>query len=674
MKRVLGLICGLLAAAVWADFSLDPVFSSHMVLQRGKPIRFFGATDGAKPIQVTFAGKTVEAKAENGAWTAEFPAMEASKEEFSAAVTDGAKKVTLDDLLIGDVWFCSGQSNMQMPIGKVLRHGWSAQNCEEEVKNAGHPYLRYVAQKLVRSHNKVLPARPDSLAKNTPAGWVRSAPEVAPGFSAAAYFFGRKLQQDLDIPIGLIVSAWGGTKIEAWISGETFQTAPGLDPDREVIAKFRMTPEEKAAYEKKYAGDYLKRMTAWQKLFLDAAAREGKPDDQLEWFLASPDRLPNGYTLCVCRNKFDLSADDLEKPVVLKFPAIGDGFEIFVNGKSVAERAIGLSPQEKAGSVTLPAELLRAGANEICVNGMYVFAGRSRGPFALLTRDVSLEKSGNRAKFKDWQMAIKFVCGPAKLDDKKPGRYMPAYASPSFHSNLYNGMVHGWLKLPIRGVIWYQGCSNSGQAHYLELHRALIADWRARWGIADLPFLIVQLAGFEPAHEKDWKTASATNVSGYALTRDIQLQILEEIPNVGLACAIDIGEVKNIHPANKQDVGLRLALEAERIVYGRKIVSQGPRFAEAKIEGDAVRVSFRNAENGLKTSDGQAPGAFAVAGADGKFVWAEAKLDGKTVIVRAPGVKEPKFVRYAYAGYRGDANLQNAEGLPAYPFRSSREH
>ena len=668
MKRVLGLICGLLTVTIWADFSLDPVFSSHMVLQRGKPIRFFGATDGAKPVRVEFAGKTVEAKTENGAWTAEFPAMEASKEEFSAAVTDGAKKVTLDDLLIGDVWFCSGQSNMQMPIGKVFRRGWSAQNCEEEVKNAGHPYLRYVAQKLVRSHNKVLPACPMKT------GWVRSAPEVAPDFSAAAYFFGRKLQQDLDIPIGLIVSAWGGTKIEGWISGETFQTAPGLDPDRATIAKFRMTPEEKAAYEKKYAADYLKRMTAWQKLFLDAAAREGKPDDKLEWGPASLDRLPNGYTLCVCRNKFDLTADDLKKPVVLKFPAIGDGFEIFVNGKSVAERPIGLRPQEKSGSVTLPAELLRAGANEICVNGLYVFGGRSRAPFAQLTWNVSLEKSGKSAKMKNWQMAVKFVCGPAKLGGRQAGRYMPAYENPSFHSNLYNGMVHGWLKLPIRGVIWYQGCSNNGQAHYLELHRALISDWRARWGIPDLPFLIVQLAGYDPAHEKDWKTADATNVSGYALTRDIQLQMLEEIPNVGLACATDIGEVKNIHPANKQDVGLRLALEAERIVYGRKIVSQGPRFAGAKVEGDAIRVSFHNAENGLKTSDGQAPGAFAVAGADGKFVWAEAKIDGKTVIVRAPEVKEPKFVRYAYAGYRGDANLQNAEGLPAYPFRSSREH
>ena len=188
-----------------------------------------------------------------------------------------------------------------------------------------------------------------------------------------------------------------------------------------------------------------------------------------------------------------------------------------------------------------------------------------------------------------------------------------------------------------------------------------------------MPFIIVQLAGYEPAHAKDWKTYDPNKPSGYALTRDIQMKMLA-LKNVGLATAIDIGEVANIHPANKQDVGKRLALEARRIAYGENIVSEGPIFDKAVPEGDSIRVFFKNVSGNLKTSDGQAPGAFAVAGEDRKFVWAEAKLDGKTVVVSSPDVKSPKFVRYAYAGYRGDCNLQNPEGLPAYPFISDADN
>jgi len=188
-----------------------------------------------------------------------------------------------------------------------------------------------------------------------------------------------------------------------------------------------------------------------------------------------------------------------------------------------------------------------------------------------------------------------------------------------------------------------------------------------------MPFLIVQLAGFEPQHANDWMTYDPNKPSGYALTRDIQMKMLA-IKNVGLACAIDIGEAANIHPANKQDVGKRLALEARRIAYGENIVSQGPIFDKAVPEGETIRVFFKNLSGDLKTSDGKAPGAFAIAGEDRKFVWAEAKLDGKTVIVSSPEVKAPKFVRYAYAGYRGDCNLQCQEGLPAYPFISDADN
>lgn len=676
MKRFMLLFCRLSAMwaiSAYADFAVDPVFSSHMVLQRERPICIYGTTDGVRPLQVTFAGKTVTARIVNGEWSAEFPAMKASKKEHVLQVTDGEKKVQMEDILIGDVWFCSGQSNMQMPIGAVFRRGWSALNCEEEVKNAHHPCLRYVQQKRVQSHNAVRPAKLENLSPDAPASWVRSSPETAAKYSAAAYFFGRRLVQELDIPIGLVMSAWGGTRIEGWISDETYQRDPALAPDREVIAKFRLSKEEKAAFEKQLAVDYLRKMNSWQERFMAAALRKGTPDGELQWFPAEYRKIPRPYGLCFFRNHFTLTAEEIKQPVTLHIPMIGDAFEVFINGKSVKSCTLGLQKVQKQGVAVIPPELLKAGKNEILIHWLRIFYTDTMRQFPRLTKEIRLEKNGAETKFTNWQMAVKYFGFATSLNMQKAVEFAAPYSIPSFQSNLYNGMVHGWTRFPIKGVIWYQGCSNNGKPHYLNLHRALIADWRARWNDPALPFLIVQLAGYEPALAKKWPTADATNVSGYALTRDIQLQMLD-IPRVGLATAIDVGEAANIHPANKQAVGLRLALEAERIVYGRKIVSQGPLFDRIAIEGDTVRVFFHNAENGLKTSDNKAPGAFAVAGADGKFVWAEARIDGKTVVLRAPGIVKPRFVRYAYIGYRGDINLQNAEGLPAYPFRSSRDH
>ena len=198
----------------------------------------------------------------------------------------------------------------------------------------------------------------------------------------------------------------------------------------------------------------------------------------------------------------------------------------------------------------------------------------------------------------------------ANLQKQKPRRSAPVNENPQVHCNLYNGMVDAWTILPIKGVIWYQGCSNAGNPHYYPLHKALIADWRAKWNNPTMPFLIVQLASF--GGPQDWQNAPCEDAA-YALTRDIQAKVASEDPNVGLACAIDIGEHRNIHPANKQEVGRRLALQAESIAYGKKIVDGGPMLDKTVVEGNTIRVSYKNAPNGLKTSDGQPPRCFAIA-------------------------------------------------------------
>ena len=343
-----------------------------------------------------------------------------------------------------------------------------------------------------------------------------------------------------------------------------------------------------------------------------------------------------------------------------------------MNGKKIAGWETYSPEDEKKIRLEItPDQLDQEGENTLAVRGVYLYGWKSASQMdnVILGAHFSMGKRLLLLR-NNWKVKDEFSCTDKDLSGKRVPPFVFYKDQFVFPTNLYNGMVDSWTKLPVRGVIWYQGCSNVLQKeHYYPLLNALIADWRTKWNDPAMPFLIVQLAGYEPSNAKTWQTSDPNKPYDNALIRDIQQQMLK-LPNVGLACTIDIGEADNIHPGNKQDVGKRLALEAERIAYGKEIVSRGPLFDSAKPENGTIRVAFRYAENGLKTSDGKAPGAFSIAGPDKKFVWANAKIEGKTVVVSSPAVKEPKYVRYAYAGYRGDCNLQNAEGLPAYPFRS----
>ena len=663
----------LFSAGAFADLKVDPVFSSNMVLQQHQPIAFFGTADRGDEITVEFNGRAVSAKVgENGKWRAEFPPMEASSINRSVKITDGKKLVELKDILIGEVWFCSGQSNMQMPIGAKFNRGWSAQNCEQEVADAKYPEIRYAFQRLISSHNQLRPA-----VYERAKGWVKCDPSVAHYFSATAYFFGRKLHQDLKVPVGLINASWGGTRMEPWISDDGYAVA-GIESDLKQIHRFRMDAFEKKVFEDNENKRFADQMTVWHPLF-EAAGKQAKADaaawsspgfDDSAWEAAKPQQTPK-YVARWYRKTFELPAAMKGKTVHFAMNKCGEKADVYLNGKRIAGWEANAPESKKTIRLNLPAsEWNQDGKNVLAIRGEYFYNWQSRGQMEKVINRANLfVGKARQSLYGGWKMKDEFSCTEKETAGKKvPGFIYVPYKTSQFQSNLYNGMVDAWTKLPVRGVIWYQGCSNAGQPHYYLLHKALIADWRAKWNNPDMPFIIVQLAGFDPGHKDNWRTADATNVSGYALTRDIQQQMLN-IPNVGLACAIDIGEAANIHPANKQDVGKRLALEAERIAYGKDIVSRGPLFVSATPEGGTMRVSFRHAE-GLKTSDGKAPGAFAVAGADKRFVWADAKIDGDTVVVSSQKVPNPKYVRYGYAGYRGDCNLQNGAGLPAYPFRS----
>ena len=465
--------------------------------------------------------------------------------------------------------------------------------------------------------------------------------------------------------------------MEPWISDDGYAVA-GIESDLKQIHRFRMDAFEKKVFEDNENKRFADQMTVWHPLF-EAAGKQAKADaaawsspgfNDSAWEAAKPQQTPK-YIARWYRKTFELPAAMKGKTVHFAMNKCGEKADVYLNDKRIAGWEANAPESKKTIRLNLPAsEWNQDGKNVLAIRGEYFYNWQSRGQMENVINRANLFVGKTRQSlYGGWKMKDEFSCTAKETAGKKvPGFIYVPYKTSQFQSNLYNGMVDAWTKLPVRGVIWYQGCSNAGQPHYYLLHKALIADWRAKWNNPDMPFIIVQLAGFDPGHKDNWRTADATNVSGYALTRDIQQQMLN-IPNVGLACAIDIGEAANIHPANKQDVGKRLALEAERIAYGKDIVSRGPLFVSATPEGGAMRVSFRHAE-GLKTSDGKAPGAFAVAGTDKRFVWADAKIDGDTVVVSSPKVPNPKYVRYGYAGYRGDCNLQNGAGLPAYPFRS----
>ena len=687
MKKLLtALAVAMIASGAFAELKLDPVFSSNMVLQQKKPITFFGTADKGDTVSVEFNGKTVTVQPdEDRKWKAEFPAMDAGKTNYTVKISDGKKKIELKDVLIGEVWFCSGQSNMAMPIGKKFKRGWSAQNCEDEVKNAKYPEIRYVQQLTVHSFGtgKKLPAR-YVYSK----GWVKCDPEVAHYFSATAYFFGRELYKDLDVPIGLINASYSGSGIHTWISLEGYKNA-NLTEDLKIIEKYTLDNEGRKEFEKKESERVSDEMRKWHPLFEQAGAEakakaqgwEAVDFDDSSWKKATVQKPQKYYIVRWYRTKFELPAWMKDKKLILSMNKAGEKVDIYLNGKRIAGWNADAPESEKKIHLELdPEQMVQNGENVLAVRGEYFCNQKSSSQmYNIITRTALVL---NKKKFtlnKNWKMNEEFACTKKETEDKPaPDSFDIPYRSPQFYSNLYNGMAASWTRLPVRGIIWYQGCRNAvlgssiareagrgRDAHYYRLLKALIADWRAKWNDPELPFLIVQLAGFG----SNWKHSDPNKPSGFALIRDIQLQMIE-LPNVGLATAIDIGESNNIHPANKQDVGRRLALEAERIAYGKNIVSRGPLFASAKPEDDVIRVFFKYADNGLKTSDGKTPGAFAIAGEDKKFVWADAKIDGKTVVVSSPKVKAPKYVRYAYAGYRDDCNLQNAGGLPAYPFRS----
>lgn len=619
-----------------AQLQLAKVFQDHMVLQRDKPITVWGTSQKRKRISITFNGRTYTTRPDKtGQWSYTLPAMEAGGPHL-LRVSSRKEAVMINDILIGDLWVCSGQSNMEWTVG-------NSNDANSEIASANDPQIR---------HFKV----PHSWAKtpqDTLAGgnWTLATPDHVGNFSAVGYYFARELRKHVDVPIGLINTSWGGSRIEPWMHPEALQDYALPDLDSLEQAAQEKNQQKRKEIEAQHGA------IAEEDQGLEKGWNQASCDDSQWATLALPGLWEEaGYEgvdgVIWFRKTIQLSAEEAAQGIELGLGKIDDSDWTYLNGQEIGSN-IGAYAKNRVYQV--PADRLKAGANLIAVRVEDTGGGGGiYGDEALLYLKTV---KGVRSLTGKWAMKI----GAATFN---AGPGFRAHHTPTI---LYNIMVHPLLKLPIKGALWYQGESNASPAHAYEYrtHFAnMIKDWRKRWNSGDFPFLFVQLANFMPAQE-------VPGPSNWAMLRESQSATLE-VPNTGQAVIIDIGEANDIHPRNKQDVGLRLSLAARKLAYGdEKIVYSGPTYKSMKKDGQSISLTFDHIGSGLMAKDryGYLKG-FTIAGADQKFVWAKAEIKGKEIVVWSDQVKNPVAVRYAWANNPDDANLYNREGLPASPFRT----
>jgi len=631
MKRS-GVFLGLVFVMIYqvqARVNLPKVFSDNMVIQRGKPINVWGWADKGEALTVTLNGQSVRARADKtGRWSVALKPMGFGG-PYVMNVAGNSNTITIKNILIGDVWVCSGQSNMEW-IVKNTAHA------QEEMAGADYPNIRLFTVEKAMSYKP----QPDLAGGQ----WLTCSPATVANFSAVAYFFGRKLHQDTQVPIGLINTSWGGTNIQTWVSWEVMsktETYKDITPK-----KLDELSAGKVAY-----SDYLQSLkndkglaerwyessgapATWDEISLPARW-EGSAigdTDGIIWF----------------RKEFQVDKAALSKKATLRLGMIDDEDITYINGRIVGEE----DEWNKERHYDLPDGLLVEGTNTITVR-----IRDNQGPGGMFSDAAHLCLDFGDSKI---PLAGQWTY---KASATTKGFGMQHSGPNEFPSQLFNAMVAPLTPFAIKGAIWYQGEANTSEAQrYRTLFPDMINDWREHWNDA-FPFYWVQLANFmSPSpHPSESQWAELREAQSFAL----------HVPNTGQAVIIDIGEAGDIHPRNKKDVGHRLALIALKHTYGRDVVCSGPRYQSSKIEQGKIIVTFTEVGSGLKAMDkyGYLKG-FAIAGSDRKFVWAKAYIDGHHVVVYSDEVKAPVAVRYAWADNPDDANLYSHENLPASPFRT----
>ena len=622
----------------FADVRLPNVFGSHMVVQRRKPVPIWGWADPNETVTVRLNTQTKTVKTgKDGKWRVSLDAMEAGG-PYQLIVKGKKNTVTFDDVLAGEVWICSGQSNMEWPLS-------SASNAKTEIPLANYPTIR---QLLVKKDVSLTPK--DDISGN----WSVCSPETAPNFTAVGYFFAKQLQKELNVPIGLINTSWGGTHSETWTSRDAMNQSDELRP---VAAKLPATYEEVIQSGSARIQNLLKNQQGglpsaadeqtWAKTELaDGDWKTMNVPGDWEW-----GGLPTVDGVVWYRQEVVIPEGGKLQKMVLHIGSVDDNDSTFVNGQLV-----GSTKGLKARDYALPDGLLKPGRNVIAVR-----VTDTGGGGGLMGRPDQLNLSNESSTI---PLAGKWKYRVAQVF---PSSYKPG--PNTYATQLFNAMLNPLIPYAIAGAIWYQGESNAGRAYqYRKTFPLMIQDWRQHWGY-DFPFLFVQLASFNAAN------GDSRHGSAWGELREAQTMTLQ-LPNTGMAVTSDIGERTDIHPKNKLDVGNRLAAEAMRVAYQKQgergnEPSRGPMLDKLTTEGNRAVVSFQNTGSGLMAKDkyGYVKG-FEIAGADQKFYYAKADVQGNTVVVHADSVSAPVAVRYGWADDNGDVNLYNQEGFPAMPFRT----
>lgn len=623
-----------------AQLRLPSFLANDMVLQQQKVNRIWGWANAQQLVTVTFKNKTYSSFANsNGEWQVFLePAVAGSA--GSMLVKAGTEKIELSNILIGEVWVCSGQSNME----------WKMKQCPElykdELKTASNDNIRFVVFNKTFSN---VEQEDITLEKK----WSAINPSTIGECSAVAYWYAKKLYAELKVPIGLIVTSWGGTAAQSWTSFEGLHnfsnyTTPYIEKvkplklgdmnkqKQEIKEKFQKDIQEKSAFAKEVVKQDFDD-SKWPEMYLPKQWEE--------------QGFPSMDGIVVYRLVFLVDAADAGKEAELNMPAIDDMDSTYINGTFIGS----INQYDAVRKYKIPAGVLKAGKNVLVIKVQDDGGGGGLSTveekFNVTVSNKKIPLSG-KAKY-NILAVLEDITGGNGAIERQP-------------AVLYNAMIAPILPLSIRGAIWYQGESNADNTkdalEYKTLFPAMINDWRNHWGQGDFPFLFVQLSSFgavrtEPA-ECNW-----------GFLREAQTKTLS-LPNTAMAVTIDVGNPTNIHPQQKKEVGDRLAAGALKTVYGKtKLIAGGPQLKSFSIQGNKVILEFTNTGTGLMIK-GKELKHFAIAGADKKFVWADAVIKGNSIIVSGKTVIKPVAVRYAWANSPIDANLYNKEGFPAIPFRT----
>ncbi len=637
MRRILVSIALLwVSLLAHSQIKLPRLISDGMILQRETNVKLWGWAAPGEKITVGFNKKTFPTTADaNGRWMVQLPSQKAGG-PFEMTFT-ASNKIVVKNVLFGDVWICGGQSNMELMMERVK------DKYADVIAKDANPRIRQflIPDKydFTRPHEDVESGE-----------WVAADAKSILDFTAVGYFFAADIYAKYNVPIGLINTALGGSPAEAWISEEALRKFPSyyneaqMFKDNDLITAIESSDR--------------KRNSAWYGMLnkSDEGLKRSWSDpatDVSDWpQMNIPGYWADGEIGRVngsvwFRKEIDLPAHMVGKAARLHLGRIVDADSAYVNGKFVGTTSYQYPPRR----YEIPPYTLKGGKNTIIVR---LINSSGRGgfvpdkPYELICGSDTIDLKG---AWKHKLAATMEPLGPQTFIRWKP-------------IGLFNAMIAPIVNYAIKGVIWYQGESNTKKpSEYAELMHTLIEDWRTRWQQGDVPFLFVQLANFMEARREPTE-------SSWAELRQAQLKTLT-VPNTGMAVAIDVGEWNDIHPENKADVGRRLALQARRIAYGDKtIVASGPLYHSLRREGNKLVINFTETGSGLATSDGKPPMHFSIAGGDGKFVWASAEIRGNTVIVWNDAISDPVSVRYAWADNPEGVNLYNKEKLPASPFQA----